>query len=185
MYTNIPTDELLTIIESACEKNVVEDGLKHDIIKLLKVIMDQNYFQFMGQTYVQHESLANGAPMLSILSEFYLQHLENSKICNLLLKFNIVGYFRHVDDLLIVYNVNKTDIEDLLNCFNNLTPKLNFTIKKETRGSTNFLDITIHREDNFSIDVYRKLTCTDSIIHNDSATLLSISTQQYATYTTE
>jgi hypothetical protein len=71
MYTNIPTDELLTIIESACEKNV-EEGLKHDIIKLLKVIMDQNYFQFMGQTYVQHESLAMGAPMLSIQSEFYL-----------------------------------------------------------------------------------------------------------------
>jgi hypothetical protein len=91
-----------------------------------------------------------------------------------------------VDDLLIVYNVNKTDIEDLLNCFNNLTPKLNFTIEKETRGSTNFLDITIHREDNkFSIDVYRKPTYTDSVIHNDSATLLSISTQQYATYTTE
>jgi hypothetical protein len=50
MYTNIPTDELLTIIESACENNVVEEALKHDIIKLLKVIVDQNYFQFMGQT---------------------------------------------------------------------------------------------------------------------------------------
>jgi len=86
-----------------------------------------------------------------------------------------------VDDLLIVYNVNKTDIEDLLNCFNNLTPKLNFTIEKEMRGSTNFLDITIHRD----VDVCRKPTYTDSIIRNDSATLLSISMQQYATYTTE
>jgi len=72
MYTNIPTDELLTIIESACEKNVVEEGLKHDIIKLLKVIMDQNNLQYMGQTYVQYDSLAMGAPMLSIQSEFYL-----------------------------------------------------------------------------------------------------------------
>jgi len=53
MYTNIPTNELLRIIESACENNAVEVELKHDIIKLLKVIMDQNYFQFMGQTYVQ------------------------------------------------------------------------------------------------------------------------------------
>jgi hypothetical protein len=49
-------------------------------MKLLEVIMDQNYFQFMGQTYVQHEGLATGATTSSILSEFYLQHLENSKI---------------------------------------------------------------------------------------------------------
>jgi hypothetical protein len=74
-----------------------------------------------------------------------------------------------VDDLLIVYNVNKTDTGDLLNCFNNLTTKLNFTIQKETRGSINFLDITIHREkNNFSVDIYRKPTYTDSIIPSDS-----------------
>ena len=80
MYTNIPTDEFLTTVKSACENNIVEEGLKHDIMKLLKVIMDQNCFQFMGQTYIQHEGLATGAPTSSILSEFYVQHLENSKI---------------------------------------------------------------------------------------------------------
>jgi hypothetical protein len=31
------------------ENNNVEDGLKHDIIKLIRVVMDPN-FQFMGQT---------------------------------------------------------------------------------------------------------------------------------------
>ena len=92
MYTNIPTDELLTIIESACENNVVEESLKR-IMKLLKAIMDQNYVQFTGHTYAQHEGLAMGAPTSSILSELYLQHLENSKIYNMLLSFNIVGYF--------------------------------------------------------------------------------------------
>jgi len=47
MYTNIPTDELLTIIESACNNNnEVEKDLKRDILKLLKVIIEQNYFQF-------------------------------------------------------------------------------------------------------------------------------------------
>jgi hypothetical protein len=50
MYTNIHTDELLTIIELACENNIVENGKKHDIIKPIKVVADENYFQFMGQT---------------------------------------------------------------------------------------------------------------------------------------
>jgi hypothetical protein len=74
-----------------------------------------------------------------------------------------------VDELLTVHNGNKTDIEDLLNCFNCLTPKRNWAIEKETGDSINFLDITIHREENnFSIDIYRKPTYTGSIIPNDS-----------------
>ena len=169
VYTNIATDELLTIIESVCKNNYVEEGLKRDILKLLKVVIDQNYFQFMDQTYVQHNGLAMGAPTSSILSEVYLQHLENSKIYDILLNFNVMGYFRYVDDLLVIYNERKTDIEDLLWFFNNIAPKLNFTIEKETRGSINFLDLTIHRDVNiFSIDIYRKPTYTDSIIPIDS-----------------
>ena len=74
-----------------------------------------------------------------------------------------------MDDLLIIYNERKIDTEDLFYCFYNITPKLNFTIEKETRGSINFLDLTIHRDVNrFSIDIYRKPTFTDSIIPIDS-----------------
>jgi hypothetical protein len=57
-----------------------------------------------------------------------------------------MGYFRCVDDLPIIYNERKTDTEDLLYCFNSITPKLNFTIQKETRGSMNYLDVTIHTD---------------------------------------
>jgi hypothetical protein len=121
----------------------------------------------------------------SILSEFYLQHLENSSIYDILLNSNIIGYFRYVDDLLIVYNENKTDIEDLLHRFNNIAPKLNFTMEKETKGDINFLDITIHRgKDNFSIDIFRKPTYTDVIIPSDSCHPLNTNMQQYASYIT-
>jgi hypothetical protein len=154
MYTNIPTDELLIIIDSTCKNDYIEENLKHDIIKLSKIIIDQNYFQFMDETYLQHEGLAMGAPTFSILSEFYLQHLENFKIYNLLINYNVMGYFRCADDVLIIYNESTTDIDDILKCFNNLTPKLKFTIGKEMGGRINFLDITFHREENnFSIDI--------------------------------
>jgi hypothetical protein len=118
---------------------------------------------------LQHDGLAMGAPTSSILSEFYLQHLENSKIYDILLNCNIVGYFRYVDDLLIIYNERKTDKEDLLYHFNNITPKLNFTIEKEMGDSINFLFLTIHRDINsFSVDIYRKPTYTYTIIPIDS-----------------
>ena len=52
----------------------------------------------------------------------------------------------HVEDILIVYNESKTSIDNLLDHFNNLTPKLNFTLEKETECKINFLDIRIFRE---------------------------------------
>jgi hypothetical protein len=72
-----------------------------------------------------------------------------------------------VDDLLIVHNENKTDIEELLNCFNCLTPKRSCTLEKETGDSINFLDITIHREENnFSIDIYIQEADVHRLHHN-------------------
>jgi hypothetical protein len=61
------------------------------------------------------------------------------------------------------------NIEDLFCSFNDITPKLNFTIEKETRGNIHFLDLTIHRDVNrFSMDIYRKPTYTDAILPIDS-----------------
>ena len=86
MYTNIPTSELIKIIDKARQDNYVEDSLKLDIIKLSNIIIEQNHFQFSGETYIQSEGLAMGAPTSSTFSEFYLQHLDISNIYNLLLQ---------------------------------------------------------------------------------------------------
>jgi len=57
----------------------------------------------------------------------------------------------------------------LLDQFNNITPKTEFTIEKETEGKINFLDITITRDlDKLSTDIYRKPTYSDAIIPHDS-----------------
>jgi hypothetical protein len=110
-----------------------------------------------------------GAPKSSVFSEFYLQHLETTNIYNTLLEHNIVGYFRYVDDILIIYNHNKTNIEELLKCFNTLDPKLEFAIEKETDENINFLDIRVTRKPNhFYIYIYRNPTYTDAITLNDS-----------------
>jgi hypothetical protein len=110
-----------------------------------------------------------GATTSSIFSELYLQFPENSTIYNFLLNYDIKGYFRYVDDILIVYDEEKTNMDTLLECFNNISPKLKFTIEKEIENKINFLDITINREPNkMSIYIYRKPTYTDVIIPNDS-----------------
>jgi hypothetical protein len=43
------------------------------------------------------------APTSSVFSEIYLQYIQNTEIYDLLLKYHIIGYFRYVDDILIIY----------------------------------------------------------------------------------
>jgi hypothetical protein len=132
-------------------------------------ILEQNYFKFQNQCYIQKTGLAMGAPTSAILSEIYLQHVEHTKIINILTQNNILGYFRYIDDILISYNCVYTDIYKVFNPFNTLIPTIKFTMERETDIKINFLNITIQKErDNLSFHIFRKPTVTDTIIPRDA-----------------
>jgi hypothetical protein len=110
-----------------------------------------------------------GAPTSSVFSEIYLQNLENTKIAKLLLKHRVKGYFRYVNDILVLYKEDQTNIHSVLDDFNSAIPNMKFTQEKEENNNSNFLDITIARgHDSLLIEIYRKTTTTDAIIPNDS-----------------
>jgi hypothetical protein len=87
-------------------------------------ILQQNYFQFDNQYYKQNIGLAMAAPTSAIIAETYLQNLEHNQVYNLLTKHKIIGYFRCVDDILIIYDKNKTHIDIIMT----VHPTINFTI---------------------------------------------------------
>jgi hypothetical protein len=168
MYTNIPTNKLIDI-KSLCVDNVIDEKLKEEIITASKIVLKQNYFQFSDSFYIQDKGLAMGSPTSSIFSEIFLQYIENTNILDILLQNNIIGYFRYVDNILIIYNDNVTNIQHVFDSFNNIIPDITFTMEKETENKINFLDITIQKKENkFSFKIYRKPTTTDSIIPSDS-----------------
>jgi hypothetical protein len=95
--------------------------------------------------------------------------MEHKQIYPVLLNHKIIGYFRYVDDILLIYNQNETNIDEMLAEFNKQQPTIKFTIEKETHKSINFLDLTIQRqEQKLEYAIYRKPTQTDIIIPNDS-----------------
>jgi hypothetical protein len=110
-----------------------------------------------------------GAPTSGLLAEFFLQHLEHIYIPLLSDKHKIARYLRYVDDILIIYDSNLSDLHNILDDFNKIHPKLVFTAEQETDSQLNFLDITIHRTPTeWKFAVYRKPTFTDTIIPYDS-----------------
>jgi hypothetical protein len=77
-----------------------------------------------------------------------------------------------VDDILIVYDENSTDIQKLHRSFNSLAPTIKFTLETETNDSINFPDISIQNTSyTLAFSIHRKPTATDLIIPKDSCHL--------------
>jgi hypothetical protein len=93
MYTNIPTGKLIDIIDSLCYDHMINDKLREEIIKISKIIIQQNYFQFSNSFFIQDRGLAMGSPTSSIFSEIFVQHIKNKAIFDILIHNNIIGYF--------------------------------------------------------------------------------------------
>jgi hypothetical protein len=105
-----------------------------------------------------------GAPSSGLIAEFFLQHTEHQHMARLSKK-QIINDFRYVDDILITFDPNHSDIQSILADFNTLHPNLQFTAEMEQNKTINYLDITIHRTPyNWKVAIYSKPTFTDTII---------------------
>jgi hypothetical protein len=90
----------------------------------------------------------------SLCSLKYTYNTLKIVIYDILLKYNIVGYFRYVDNIIIVYNKTTTNFYDIFNAFNNLMSTMKSTIEEENEININFLDITMLKgNDNLSFDI--------------------------------
>jgi hypothetical protein len=79
-----------------------------------------------------------------------------------------ITYYEYVDDILVIYNENYTDIEEVQKSFSNITRGLNFNLELEKDNKLNFLDLILRKTANkLSFDIYRKHPSTDTIIPHD------------------
>jgi hypothetical protein len=118
---------------------------KYELLNLTNTILEENYIQFNDHFYKQHDGLAMGAPTSAVLTEIFVQSLEHTVIYKILEKHQLIDYYRCVDDILIIYNSEYTNIHDTLQEFNTVHSKLKFTLETETRNKINYLDITINK----------------------------------------
>ena len=68
VYSNIPTKELLDIMEVKCKNSRLEPTRIQEVLRITNLITTQNYFKFQDKTYLQTNGLAMGTPT-SILTQ--------------------------------------------------------------------------------------------------------------------
>ena len=107
---------------------------------------------------------AKDSPILSTLAKIYLQFFEELTIRNWMESVEIY-YRRYVDDILIIFDQNKTNKYSISKYMNNIYKYLEFKLTEE-ENNRNYLDTSVHRHNNnLYLGIYRKSTQTNTTIH--------------------
>jgi hypothetical protein len=119
VYINIPMPDIINMSENIIENNSeIITANQKEIINLLKKLMEQSYFQCHQQYYKQIEGLVMGALTSTLLAELYIQYMEHKQLCSILLKHQTTGYFRYVENILIICDQKETSIDETVAEFN-------------------------------------------------------------------
>ena len=107
-----------------------------------------------------------GAPTSGLISELFLQNLEHLHLAHLSNKHKIINYLHYTEDILLIFDSNHTNIQNILDDFNAVHPNLKFMAETETNNKIiNYLEVTIHKTPmNWKISIYRKPTFTETTI---------------------
>ena len=140
LYVNIPIRETIDITRQQLLKyNDVEIMLQ--ICKLSETILQQNYFTFQDQIYQPAKGIAMGSPISGTIADIFLQYLEHIHIKPLLDSKWIVLYSQYIDDILIIYDNERTNPNTLMQY--TIHECLQFHPTQESNDLINFLDLTI------------------------------------------
>lgn len=168
LFTTVPKAEAVEIVGNLLRsKNLDEDKIIN-ILSLLNLCLSQNFFSFNNKYYQQPDGLAMGSCLSPFLADVFMDHLENTSIISNSNK-EILHWYRYVDDCLCFLDCDQQGAERLLTKINNIHPKIAFTLEIENNKKLNFLDLTIHKnEQNLKFSIYRKPTQTDHVIPDQS-----------------
>ena len=175
LFTNVPTEEAVEIIHRklAEEEDLVERTplSPERIAELLQVCLKSTYFSYNGEFYEQREGAAMGSPVSAVVANLYMEFFE--ELALELAPTRPRFWKRYVDDTCCI--MQRDAMEPLLHHFNEVRPTIKFTMELEKDGSLPFLDTSLTRREDGTLNMSsenrhtRTGTCTFNSHHPASA----------------
>ena len=94
MYVNLPTEGILRAAKTGLQKTANGLEMNKQVMILLSIIMEQNYFQYNKQCYKPQKGIAMGSPLSGYLAEIYIQGIEETDVKQWLESKEIIYYKR-------------------------------------------------------------------------------------------
>ena len=179
MYTNMTATELVESAAKALTKlkqNDVEISIPDTdyLIKLLKILLENNEFEFNGHLYKQILGASMGAVPSPEACDLRLFEILENIIKKYSHKNKIVAHFRYRDDGFMVIDATKSEILELFELANLEHRYLKFTFNIHMNEAV-FLDTKVHKGQRFKqsgvldFETFIKPTETFMYLHRKSA----------------
>ena len=127
LYTNIPQEEEIDTVCRAYEKFYGnEPPIPTQLQKqALRLILEENSFQFNGKNYLQTHGTAMGTKMAVAFSNIFMNKVETEILSQSL--FKPLVWKRYIDDIFSLWTTNRDRIEHFIEQANNHHPTIKFT----------------------------------------------------------
>ena len=103
MYTNIPIHSALAICKEALKQVDLEGNSVDGVYALLEYTLTNNFFQYEGKVFWQHEGIAMGTSCAPAVANLYLAVYEQ-KILDNAIQQGLVFYGRYIDDIFLIFH---------------------------------------------------------------------------------
>ena len=136
------------------------------IAELLQLCLKSTYFSYNGEFYEQREGAAMGSPVSAVVANLYMEFFEELALESAPSRPRF--WKRYVDDTCCI--MQRDAVEPLLRHLNEVRPTIKFTMELEKDGSLPFLDTSLTRREDgtLNVTVFRKQTHTDKYLHFNS-----------------
>lgn len=144
MFTNIPTELAIECVMSKADEIGKSRGISPELLsRLLKFTLQEcSFFTYEMQTYKQVTGLPMGSPTSPLMTRAVMSDLINKQKPKMLVQPKFLGIY--VDDTISV--IHKDYAECALRTLNNYNERIKFIMKLESGRKNNFLEMTLHRE---------------------------------------
>ena len=143
MYSNIPTEEGIETFRIELEKRQDKSIPTDFLIKLLRLVLQSNVFEFNKEFWIQLLGTAMGTRAAPTYTNIFMGNLENEMLnnCPRHLRTLIFDWKRFIDDILLLFLGTLEELDELFTYLNSYHPTMKFDNPEydEQNNSTNFI----------------------------------------------
>ena len=149
LYTNIPQEEGMNTVCDAYDKfhhNNPPIPSRY-LREMLRLILRENSFQFIGKNYLQTHGTAMGTKMAVAFANIFMAAIETQILSQSAIKPLV--WKRYIDDIFSLWDHTEQEVTEFISGANNVHPTIKFTAEISQNNAT-FLDTTIYKGDRFA-----------------------------------
>ena len=171
LYTfNIPIEEGVRASAKALlhHRDPQDKPATHEIVKLLRLVLHCNNFEFNCEHFLQTSGTAMGTKVAPSYANIFMADLEANRLLNFPSQPEV--WWRFIDDIFCIWTHGEANLQEFVNHLNSCHPTIKFT-EEHSSIEIPYLDTLVKFDENNSLytSLYTKPTDTHTYLHFRSA----------------